>query len=270
MRLLAGLGRFLTSMDAKAATSLVVSVLLMAVVLALFFFGGRLIHVEDEGRLAAWLAAFSSSPLAVPAVIAVFIALALTGFPQWFLIAGTILAFGARDGAIYSWLATMMSASVTFALGRFMGAGFVERFGGARTFATMDLIGRHGILASALIRIIPSAPFIVVNAAAGAARVPLWKYLAGTSVGIVPKILIVAALSTLAPGDRTFAGGLGGLGQFLRSLTAGDWALFAAVVAGWIGLLLGVRQLYIALRRREAQKPPVGGRVQVSPGGESH
>jgi uncharacterized membrane protein YdjX (TVP38/TMEM64 family) len=188
--------------------------------------------------------------MAVPAVMGVFIVLALTGFPQWFLIAGTILAFGARDGALYSWLATMMSATVTFALGRFMGGAVVERFGGERTRATIDFIGRHGILASGLIRVVPSGPFILVNAAAGAARVPLWKYLAGTSVGIVPKILIVAALSTLAPGERTFAGGLAGLYQFVTSLTAADWALFAALMAGWIGLLLAVRHLYIRLRRQ--------------------
>lgn len=250
-----GLGRFLTSMDAKAATSLGVSVVLMLVVLALFFFGGQLLHVDDEGRLAAWLAEFSRTPMAVPVVMAVFIVLALTGFPQWFLIAGTILAFGAREGALYSWLATMMSATVTFALGRFMGGGVVERFGGARTRATMDFIGRHGILASGLIRVIPSGPFILVNAAAGAAQVPLWKYLAGTSIGIIPKILIVAALSALSPGERTFAGGLSGLYQFFISLTAADWALFAAVIAGWIGLLLGVRRVYTGLRRRDAENP---------------
>jgi uncharacterized membrane protein YdjX (TVP38/TMEM64 family) len=265
-----GFGRFLTSMDAKAATSLGVSVALMLVVLALFFFGGRYIHVDDEGRLAAWLAEFSRSPMAVPAVMAVFIVLALTGFPQWFLIAGTILAFGARDGALYSWLATMMSATVTFALGRFMGGAVVERFGGARTRATIDFIGRHGILASGLIRVVPSGPFILVNAAAGAARVPLWKYLAGTSVGIVPKILIVAALSTLAPGERTFAGGLAGLYHFVTSLTAADWALFAAVVCGWIGLLLGVRRVYIALRRRDAENPSGNAAVALAPGEESH
>ena len=249
------IARFLTSMDARAATSLAVSAALMLAVMALFFFGQRFIHIDDEGRLAALLAAFARTPWAVPAVMLAFVLLALTGFPQWFLIAGTILAFGPRDGAIYSWLATMMSASVTFALGRFMGGAWVERFGGERTKATMDFIGRHGILASGLIRLVPSGPFIVVNAAAGAARVPLWKYLAGTSVGIVPKILIVAALSTLAPGERTFAGGLAGLYQFVNSLTAADWALFAAVVAGWIGLLLGVRRLYIAMRRRDAENP---------------
>lgn len=270
MKAFDGLGRFLTSMDSKSATSLAVSAALIAVVASLFLFGGQLIHFDDEGRLAAWLAAFSRSPLAVPAVMGVFIVLALTGFPQWFLIAGTILAFGARDGALYSWLATMMSATVTFALGRVMGGGFVQRFGGARTLATMDFIGRHGILASGLIRIIPSAPFIVVNAAAGAARVPLWKYLAGTSVGIIPKILIVAALSTLGPGERTLADGLSGLNHFVTSLTAADWALIAAVVAGWIGLLLAVRRLYTGLRRRDAEEPMGKAGASVSPGGESH
>jgi uncharacterized membrane protein YdjX (TVP38/TMEM64 family) len=241
-----------------------VSIVLMLVVLALFFFGERWIHIDDEGRLAAVFAEFARTPWAVPAVMVVFILLALTGFPQWFLIAGTILAFGARDGAIYSWLATMMSASVTFALGRFMGGAWVERFGGARTRATMDFVGRHGILASGLIRVIPSAPFIVVNAAAGAARVPLWKYLAGTSVGIIPKILIVVALASLAPEDRTFSGGLRGLYEFVTSLTARDWGLFAAVVAGWIGLLLGVRRVYIALRRQGAETAENAGAALAS------
>lgn len=249
------IARFLTSMDARAATSLAVSAALMLAVVALFFFGQRFIHIDDEGRLADLLAAFARTPWAAPAVMLAFILLALTGFPQWFLIAGTILAFGPRDGAIYSWLATMMSASVTFALGRFMGGAWVERFGGERTKATMDFIGRHGILASGLIRLVPSGPFIVVNAAAGAARVPLWKFLAGTSVGIVPKILIVVALASLAPEERTFSGGLSGLYQFVNTLTAGDWLLFAAVVGGWTGLLLGVRRVYIGLRRRSAEKP---------------
>jgi uncharacterized membrane protein YdjX (TVP38/TMEM64 family) len=261
------IARFLTSMDAKAVTSLAVSAGLMLVVVVLFFFGQRWLHFDDEGRLASLLA---RTPWAAPVVVLVFIVLALTGFPQWFLIAGTILAFGARDGALYSWLATMMSATFTFALGRFMGGAVVERFGGVRTRATIDFIGRHGILASGLIRVIPSGPFIVVNAAAGAARVPLWKYLAGTSVGIVPKILIVAALSALAPGERTFASGLAGLYQFVTSLTVADWAFFAAVVAGWIGLLLGVRRLYIAMRRRDGERPAGQGAIALAPGEESH
>lgn len=270
MPLFASLGRILTSMDAKAVTSLAVSIGLMLVVLALLFFGRGWIHFDDEGRLAALFADFARTPWAVPVVMLVFIVLALTGFPQWFLIAGTILAFGARDGAIYSWLATMMSASVTFALGRFMGGAWVERLGGARTRATMEFVGRHGILASGLIRVIPSAPFIVVNAAAGAAKVPLWKYLAGTSIGIVPKILIVVALAALAPEERTFSGGLHGLYQFVTSLTAGDWALFAAVVVGWIGLLLGVRRVYIGLRRRGAENPSQIASAALAPDEESN
>jgi len=249
MRPLGGIGRFLTSMDSKAATSLGVSAVLMLAVLALFFFGQRWIHIDDEGRLAAWLAEFARSPFAVPIIVGVFFVLALTGFPQWFLIAGTILAFGAREGAFYSWVATMISATFTFALGRWMGGAFVERFGGPRTRATIDFIGRHGVLASAVIRVVPSAPFIVVNAAAGAARIPLWKYWAGTSVGIVPKILIVALLSQLGPDQQSFSGGVSGLRQFIATLTAGDYLLLLSITGGWLGFLFVVRRIYFAMRR---------------------
>ncbi|MDZ7628630.1 MAG: VTT domain-containing protein [Parvularculaceae bacterium] len=240
--------RFLTSMDAKTLTSIVVSVGLMLAVSILFLFGQTWIQFGDEGGLATWLAEFSQSPLAVPTVMAVFVLLALTGFPQWFLIAGTILAFGPRDGAFLSWLATMVSATVTFMLGRFTGGAWVRRFGGERTKSTIELIGRHGILASGLIRIIPSGPFIVVNAAAGAARLPFWKYLAGTSVGIIPKILIVAALSGVAPEQRNLAAGPTEIFHFLGSLSGADWVLFGAVAFGWLGLILFVRQFYVGLQ----------------------
>lgn len=267
MQALRGLGRFLSSLDPKALISLGVSVALMLTVSVFFYFGQAWVQFEDEGGLAAWLVTFSQSPAAVPATLTVFVVLALTGFPQWFLIAGTILAFGARDGALYSWLATMVSATVTFLLGRLMGGAWVELLGGERTRSMIELIGRHGILVSGLIRIIPTGPFIVVNATAGAARLPLWKYLAGTSVGIIPKILMVAALSALAPEDRTLAGGASGFSALFRSFTVADWALFATLGAGWLGLIFLVRQLYLALRRAESE--PVTNPSTLPSGEES-
>lgn len=247
------MSRFLTSMDARAATSLVVSVVLLVFVFLMFFFGQRWLHLDDEGELTRVLFEASQSPWAVPIVVSVFVILALTGFPQILLITATVLAFGGRDGAFYSWLATMISATVTFGLGHWFGGRFVTRFGGERAQATVDFIGRHGILASALIRVVPSAPFIVVNAAAGAAHIPLWKYWAGTSVGIVPKILLVVALGSLAPDHRTFSEGVGGILDFFVSRRPQDLALLLAIVGGWLGFLLLVRSIYHGMRRRDAR-----------------
>ncbi|HNS85339.1 MAG TPA: VTT domain-containing protein [Parvularculaceae bacterium] len=242
------LGRFLTSMDAKAATSLFVSVVLLCFVFLMFFFGQGWLQLDDDDELKRVLFEASQSAWAVPIVVSVFVILALTGFPQILLITATVLAFGARDGAFYSWLATMISATFTFGLGHWFGGRFVGRFGGERAKTTIDFIGRHGILASAIIRVVPSAPFIVVNAAAGAAHIPLWKYWAGTSVGIVPKIMIVAVLSTLAPDQQTAASGVKGVYEFFTSREPGDLALIALVVGGWLGFLLSVRWIYQRMR----------------------
>lgn len=240
-------------MDAKAATSLFVSVVLLVFVFLMFFFGQSWLHLDDERELTRVLFEASQSSWAVPIVVSVFVILALTGFPQFLLIAATVIAFGARDGALYSWLATMISATFTFGLGHWFGGRFVTRIGGERVQTTIDFLGRHGIVASGLIRVVPSAPFIVINAAAGAAHIPLWKYWAGTSVGIVPKILIVVALAALAPDERTMKNGVRGIYEFFMSREPADLALLAALIVGWLGFLLFVRWIYQAMRRRDAR-----------------
>lgn len=247
------LARFLTTMDARAATSILVSAVLLVFVFLMFFFGQRWLHLDNDGALASVLSEAAGSPWAASIVVCVFILLALTGFPQILLITATVVAFGARDGALYSWLATMISATVTFGLGHWFGGEFVRRFGGERASASMEFIGRHGILASGLIRVVPSAPFIVVNAAAGAAHIPLWKYWAGTSIGIVPKILLVAALGAIAPTERSLSGGLAGVLEFFLSRPPADLALLAGIVAGWLGFLMFARWIYQSMRRRDAR-----------------
>lgn len=253
MKPLRELGRFLMTMDAKAATSLFVTTVLLAFVLLLISFGPLWLHLDNEGINRVVLAA-SESPWAVPILVFVFVVLALTGFPQILLITATVVAFPGRDGIFYSWLATMISATFTFGLGRWLGGRFVGRIGGERAQPTIDFIGRHGILASGLIRIVPSAPFVIVNAAAGAAHIPLWKYWAGTSVGIIPKILFVAILYSLAPDRRTLEHGVEGLAGFFASWAAADWVLVGAVIGGWLGLLLLFRSIYETMRLRDAER----------------
>jgi uncharacterized membrane protein YdjX (TVP38/TMEM64 family) len=56
----------------------------------------------------------------------------------------------------------------------------------------MRLIGKNGFLASLIVRLVPSAPFIVVNMAAGVTPMKLRDFTAGTAVGIIPKIALTA------------------------------------------------------------------------------
>ena len=245
------LGRFLNSMDAKAMTSLAVSLTLLAFVVLMFFFGQQWLQLDDNDALLALLARTAESPWAIIGVISVYSLLALTGFPQILLFTFTIIAFGAQVGPVYCWIATMISASLTFGMGHFLGGRWVRRMGGERVQRTINFIGAHGILASGLVRVVPSAPFIVVNAAAGAAHIPMWKFWLGTGMGIVPKIALVAVLWVMTPDADELKQGTIGIVEFFTSRNPSEFALVALIVVAWVGFLLAMRWLYRRLRRGE-------------------
>src|SRR5262249_791803 len=63
------------------------------------------------------------------------------------------------------------------------------RFTGYRWNRLHRLISKHGILAVATIRMIPIAPYSIVNLAAGAVRVRFRDFVLGTVVGMSPGVV---------------------------------------------------------------------------------
>lgn len=246
------LSRFLNSMDAKAITSLSVSIILLLFVIFMLAFGQSWLNLDREGQLSRLMLTAAESPWAIIGVVAIFSFLAMTGFPQILLITATVVVFGPQSGAIYAWFATMASATLTFGLGHFLGGRWVRRMGGDRVQRTVNFLHNHGIIASGMIRVVPSAPFIVVNAAAGTAHIPLWKFWLGTGVGIIPKIAVVAILAAFTPNANDLSEGVTGVVEFFTSREPRDVAIIAAIIAAWLAFLLFIRFIYRRLRSREA------------------
>ena len=246
---------FLNTMDAKAATSLAVSVILLGFVIFMLLFGQGWLNLDEGGgldQINRMIAAAAESPYAIVGVVSIFSLLAMTGFPQILLITATVIVFGPVEGALFAWIATMASATLTFGLGHFLGGRWVSRLAGDRVQRTINFLHHRGALASGLIRVVPSAPFIVVNSAAGAAHIPLWKYWLGTGLGIIPKISVVAFLGVFFPDAQTLSEGVDGVVDFFTSRRPQDIALIAGVIALWLGFLLLVRFIYRRLRARES------------------
>lgn len=59
-------------------------------------------------------------------------------------------------------------------------------------------LGRQGLLAVITLRIVPVAPFTVVNLAAGASHIRFRDFALGTLLGMIPGTLALAALSDQA------------------------------------------------------------------------
>ncbi len=178
-----------------------------------FLFGLPALGLGGEATARHWLA-MATGPWALPAVILAFAALAFLGVPQVVLIAAAVAAFGPVTGLAYSWTGTMVSALVGFALGRAFGGRLIEGWTGARRFA--DLVGRNGFMASLVVRLVPFAPFVLVNITAGVTTMSWLAFTSGTAIGILPKIAVIA-----------FAG---------HSMMAGGaWVWLAVALAVWAG-----------------------------------
>ena len=198
--------QFLSNMDAKAWRTLLVSFLLFGGAGLVFVFGAQALGFGGQATVERWMGA-ASGPWALPAAVAGFAVLAFAGVPQFMLIAAAVVAFGAWPGFVYNWTGTMVSALLGFYLGRLAGARTLERFSGAGVKRFMDHVGRNGFAASLIVRLVPSAPFIVVNMAAGVTPMRALDFALGTALGIVPKIALTAfAGESIA---RTMKSGLG-------------------------------------------------------------
>ncbi len=224
---------FLMQMEARRWRVVLVGILLLAGITLLFGLGKQQFgHAEDE--VARWLAGYRSGPWGLLATIALFTASAFVGAPQFILIALCVLVFGPWHGFAYSWVATVVSAGVTYWIGRGPAARMLDKLGGEGAARLKKLIGSNAFSASFIIRNVPSAPFVVVNAAFGTVRANYWAYLTGCALGVLPKTAMVA-----------FFGG-----SFMTAVKGdGVWSslILAAVAVVWLGIMLGVREM---IRRR--------------------
>ncbi|WP_417491259.1 TVP38/TMEM64 family protein [Maricaulis sp.] len=220
--------QFILRMDVRAARAIGVSIALFVVVAAVFVIGRFVLDI-GPGAIGDWFDSAASQWYALPLTILVFIALSFLGAPQFGLMAAAIVAFGPRTGFIYAWIATLAAATVNYYLGRWFGAGLLARFGGDWANRISDFIGRNGLLASMIVRWVPSGPFIVVNMGFGIARTPYWAFGLGTALGTGPKLFVVALA-----GQSILA--IMSEGQLLIGLS------LAVAVAGWIGMMLVARR----------------------------
>ena len=188
----ADFGEFIKSMDARAwraVTMSVVSVVLVLLLLVVgrFFFGDEIERVIDST-----LGQANRGHWGLLATILVFTLTAYVGAPQVALIAACVVAFGAETGFWYSWIATVVSGVATYFTGRLTSGQTQKRFGGATGGRFTRFMGKNTLLASFLVRFIPTGPFIVANMAFGATRANFWAYIVGLAVGVLPKTMMVA------------------------------------------------------------------------------
>ncbi len=120
-------------------------------------------------------------------VLAIFLAGGLVAFPVTVLIAATAATFGPWLGFLYAACGALASALLTYFIGALARPRCAAKLDGAAPHPYPRTHRRQGVLAIAAIRMVPIAPFTLVNMVAGASGIKLLDYVAGTLLGSAPR-----------------------------------------------------------------------------------
>jgi phospholipase D1/2 len=145
----------------------------------------------DIHKITAWVFSIRDNPARSVIILSAYLGGSLLVVPITVLILATALVFGPLLGCVYSFAGCFLGAAVTYAVGYFLGRDFIQQVIGSKWQRVEQRIGQAGIIAVATMRLLPVAPFTIVNIISGAFQVPLRDYLIGTLLGMAPGIVVI-------------------------------------------------------------------------------
>ena len=137
-------------------------------------------------------------------------------------------AFGLWRGVLWVTLGANLGASLAFWLARRLGRSALESFFGPRLGAFDRISGAAGFQGLLTLRLLPIAPFSLLNFAAGLTTIPWHLYAIATSVGILPGTVIYvffadALLAGSAEASRSALLRVGAAGLLLAGFSLLSW-----------------------------------------------
>jgi uncharacterized membrane protein YdjX (TVP38/TMEM64 family) len=149
----------------------------------------------SASALQRYMQRLGNRPFAPLWIAAVYVAAGMIAVPLTVLIIATLVTYGALHGIPYALFGAVASAAVTFGVGRAMGELTVKRLFGTR-FESVDRLARCNVMEMTVVRMLPVAPFSLVNIIAGGAGIPFTSFLGGTVLGVAPGIAAFALVTS--------------------------------------------------------------------------
>ncbi len=197
---------------------------------------GDWITLETLTQIASHL---KQSPLAPAYVLGGYVLGGLVMFPLTLLIVTTAIVFGPFWTIIYGFSGTLLSASINYNIGRKLGRQTLRKIAGGKLNKISKWLAKDGIVSVASIRLIPIAPFQIVNLIMGASHIKYRDFVIGTAIGLIPGIFGIALFADSA----------------LSAVQNPSWrniGLSVAVFAGLIGLSYGINR-YFGRKSKESE-----------------
>lgn len=148
-----------------------------------------LAEIVTAENILAWSRAVRGTWWAPYAMVVAFTLGSFVLFPRPLLTFVSVVTFGTWLGVGLATAGILLAALVTYLVGRRMSRERVRRIAGDGIDAAAKPLRHHGVVAVFAANMLPTPPFVVQNIIAGALRIPLWQFLAGTALALVPGII---------------------------------------------------------------------------------
>lgn len=158
-------------------------------------------------------------------ILALTVIHAVVFYPAEIVDAAAGFVYGFFPSLALMMLGWLLSGLLCFFVGRSVARPLLDRWLGAARFErTEATIERGGATLLLAVRLLPIVPFSLVSYAAGAARVPLWRFVWTTVVGYLPITALAVYFGTRLEGlSLTDPLVLGSAAALLALLFIGHW-----------------------------------------------
>lgn len=181
--------RLFFSNPSRRAISLLVIAGAAALLVGLVYLLYQLGSWVDAARVREFLELSRDTWWALPAVCLVYVIAGITFFPVTVLSLAVAAIFGPVLGPLYGICGALLSAALLFGIGHALGLQGLRGFGGPKVRLLDEKLKRGGIVGVAALRMLPIAPYSLVNLVAGISSVSLIQFLAGTFLGMFPTMV---------------------------------------------------------------------------------
>ena len=146
-------------------------------------------EIVDFETIVAWQESLKNYPTAFVWVLVIYVMSSLILIPTTLLNVATIVTFGPIIGNVYAFAGWLCSATIGFGIGRLLGRDWVEKIARTGVNRFFDHATRHGFLTVLSTRMVPVAPFTIVNLFVGASGIGFTVFLLATAVGKIPGMI---------------------------------------------------------------------------------
>lgn len=204
----------------------------IAVVLFFLIPYGAIIQWISFDHIVDWVQSAQSNTWTLFIFFSAF-TFAVLGFPiTIFPIIGGVL-FDFRIAFPVNLAAGTLGSCLSFAIARYFGRSFVEKFLRGRLKSFDKFTADQGLKTVAIIRLIGVPPFIIANYAMGLSGIKLRDYVIGTVIGTIPWVALMTYLAN-SFWQAALVGGEKGLLEAVMSKLGPMMALSAVILIGVI------------------------------------